>query len=166
MDSRQWKCRSYLTALRRRVLVSFQGIVLIGAGIGEVGIEKFPIPREWMMAIPMDPKLPMSGRRVSLRLLAAASTATWVASGRELSRSWPIRLWVKDGQVQAERVARSGVFGRVDSGGSVYLDLPIQIFIPADISLEPGETVFVQVELPPFGLPKPLRVMKRIITFL
>jgi len=121
---------------------------------GKYALDRERLPRVWAAAAPIDPNLPVRGRYVSLRLqveAAAPDTTHWTAA----------RLAAVGGRLVATP-DRSGSVHIVPRDAQWTLAEPVAFFIPDNIPdpsrRAPGEELWVEVSVPAYGSPRPVRL--------
>jgi hypothetical protein len=142
--------------------------VLFVASVGAKFVyDRANYPRVWVQTVPYDPDLPIRGRYVRIAVLADAERSQ---SPDAAAESGEPAMFLGRLELQGERlVAIEDDDGRhwVSSRrcGEVQcwqLAAPLAYFIPehvADPSRRPaGETLWVEVTVPPKGAPRPIRL--------
>jgi len=148
--------------LHRGILVAVAQCLLVLSLAGKYAFDRARLPRAWARAAPYDPSLPIRGRYVSLGLEAEGPSGASLAGA-------PAVLSVRDGRLFAEPAA-------ADTGvhiGSIRMNHwgvgegwrilePVAFFIPDNVPdpsrRQPGEELWVEVSVPRYGLPRPMRL--------
>jgi hypothetical protein len=144
-----------MNARRRGVLIAVVQCLIVLSLTGEYEWERIRLPRAWVKAVAADPNLPLRGRYVSLRLIVDPPPGIG-------SQRWtPVRLSVRDGRLVAIFASTHTDMSISQlSDGSWALTEPVAFFIPdrgPEPSL-PGQELWVEVSVPPSGIPRPIRL--------
>ena len=156
-------------------LTLFQATLLLALG-GSYLVDRIRLPRAWVRVAPVDPELPIRGRYVSLVPLVPSPTLSPPTPPRR-SFSRAVRLRAEGGRLVAYPTSAEDTSGprplpaKVEwSDGALIarLDQPIAFFLPsgaADPSRRArGEELWVEVNLPSEGMPRPLRLgVRRVL---
>ncbi|HEV3333345.1 MAG TPA: hypothetical protein VG096_20300 [Bryobacteraceae bacterium] len=139
--------------VHRGIAVAVLQCLIVLSLAGKYAIDRQSLPRVWVKTAPVDPNLPIRGRYVSLRLPVDGPSSLPDSSSQA-------RLSVQNGHLTATP-ATSGVsiFGW---RGQWILTEPVAFFISEGIP-DPsrralGEELWVEVSVPPQGIPRPLRL--------
>jgi hypothetical protein len=160
-----------VNTVARGLLLAGLHVVLLLAITGRYALDRARLPRVWARAAPVDPHLPIRGRYVRMNLLAhvppeGIDRQRLPPRFRDSRASFPAEFRVEGqrlvaapaGRANAVRVSSAGPFGR----DLFMVEQPVAFFIPeraADPSqLGPGEQLWVEVSVPPRGLPRPIRL--------
>lgn len=150
------------------LLAALQSVLLLGVG-GQLLLERSLSPRGWARTLPVDPRLPIRGRYVDLRLAVPATTLP-PACRLDGRRTRPVWLQVRDGRVVARGVGSGpnpsqARLVKGAEGPEARLQRPLAFFLPPavpDPSRRPaGEELWVEVSLPPLGAPRPIRLGRK-----
>lgn len=152
------------------LLALLQGGLLLSLGAVMLG-DRARLPRAWVRSAPHDPDLPIRGRYVSLQLLVPLRPVGAAAALPAAGTLTPVELVVRKNRLEALVAAAGPAQGQgrrqawiepVDGTPMARLDAPVAFFIPPDVedpSRRPaGEQLWVEVTLPPDGLPRPIRL--------
>ena len=147
------------------LVAGLQALLLLGVG-GQLLLERALSPRGWARTEPVDPRLPIRGRYVDLRLVVPAAD---LSSGCPLDRrrTRPVGLAVRGDRVVASGLTEGGnprparlTMG--PAGTVARLVQPLAFFLPPDVqdpSRRPaGEELWAEVSLPALGPPRPIRL--------
>ena len=153
-----------MNALTRGLIVAAVQVLLVASVGAKFLYDRSQHPRVWVESAPFDPDLPIRGRYVSISLRVNTARAP-VAGGGELPRMYLANLEIYQGRLYAveDKTGRYWVEG-VPCGEAKCWQLrdPVAFFIPEDVddpSRRPeGETLWVEVTLPPKGPPRPVRL--------
>lgn len=149
-----------MTRKSRGLALAALQLLLALAVFGRLQLDRIIQPRVWARTVPIDPVDPLRGRYLRLWLEAEdrrASPEANVVFAVENDR-----LVVRDAPAAAGIRLRE--LPPADSG-KVVPDKPVAFFLPesaADPSqLGPGQELWVEVTVPPHGLPRPIRLEVR-----
>ncbi len=139
----------------------------LAAGVGAKFLyDRAHYPRVWVETAPFDPDLPIRGRYVSLTVLVDAERAP-------VTRPRPPQqpemffgdLEVRDGRLVAVEAPEGRHWVASRRRGDLdqwQLAEPVAYFIPEHVDdpsiRPPGETLWVEVTVPPTGAPRPIRL--------
>ena len=145
--------------------------VLLVASVGAKYLyDRANYPRVWVQTVPYDPDLPIRGRYVSIAVLVDAQR---LAKPEAPPESGAPAMFVGRLEVKGERLVavedsdgRHWVSSRSCGKAQCWqLAEPLAYFIPehvADPSRRPaGESLWVEVTVPPTGAPRPIRLGTR-----
>jgi hypothetical protein len=157
-----------VSALSKGLIVGAAQILLL-AGVGAKFLyDRATYPRLWVETAPYDPYLPVRGRYVSIALVVPAARVENADAAGTSPGMFSARLEVRDDQLVAVEDPEGKHFvtiGRCPDRSCLQLATPVAYFIPEhgpDPSRRPeGETLWVEVTLPPTGAPRPLRLGTR-----
>ncbi|MDH4260128.1 MAG: GDYXXLXY domain-containing protein [Gammaproteobacteria bacterium] len=156
-----------MNTLTKGLVVAAVQVLLVGSVGAKFLIDRANYPRVWVETAPYDPDLPIRGRYV--RIAALVDVKRSETPDKPGTPDGPV-MFAGRLEVQGERlVAIKDDYGRhwVSSrrcGESQcwQLDDALAYFIPehvADPSRRPaGETLWVEVTVPPNGAPRPIRL--------
>lgn len=142
-------------------VAALQGSLLLLLA-GQLLLDRLLEPHGWARSAPVDPELPIRGRYVTLQLQVPAAA---VDSG-----STSVGLTVTNGHLQAVPAGDRRQVGEAQPawirqgshGPEAVLHRPLAFFLPPDVpdpSRRPrGETLWVEVTLPPQGPPRPIHL--------
>jgi hypothetical protein len=148
------------------VLAAIQ-VLLVGSVGAKYLYDRANYPRVWVETVPYDPDLPIRGRYVSVAVLV--DTKRIVTPEAPPDTGAPA-MFVGRLEVEGERLVavedsdgRHWVSSRTCGKAQCWqLAEPLAYFIPehvADPSRRPaGETLWVEVTVPPKGAPRPIRL--------
>lgn len=153
-----------MNALAKGLIVGAVHVLLV-AGVGAKFLyDRSHYPRVWVATVPYDPDLPIRGRYVSISLRVGTARSP-TQEGGELPGMYPANLEVYKDRLYAieDEAGRNWVAKRRCGEADCWqLDEPVAFFIPehaVDPSRRPeGETLWVEVTIPPRGPPRPLRL--------
>jgi hypothetical protein len=147
------------------LVAGLQAVLLLGVG-GQLLLERALSPRGWARTEPVDPRLPIRGRYVDLRLVVpAADLSTGCPLDRRRTR--PVGLAVRGDRVVASGLnigdnPRPALLTMGPAGAVARPVQPLAFFLPPDVadpSRRPaGEELWVEVSLPALGAPRPIRL--------
>ena len=141
--------------------------------------QRWSCPRVWTRAGIYDPQLPMRGRYLSLHLTVDGCGNTYqTASPLKITQpapytvidSFPARLSVKDNRLVATRIPGEspGIFLPtviVPKGApcdALRLGPPVNFYISEHAAipapLQPNQELWIEVTVPPKGLPRPIQL--------
>ena len=154
-----------MNALAKGLIVATAQVALTASVGVKFLVDRANYPRVWVETAPYDPDMPIRGRYVSIALVVdAARDAAPVEDtlDREMFNS---RLEVRGDRLVAveDEAGRHWVTQRSCGAAKCWqLANSVAYFIPehgADPSRRPaGETLWVEVTVPPTGAPRPLRL--------
>lgn len=156
-----------MNALIKGLVVAGVQIMLVATVGAKYLYDRANYPRVWVEAAPYDPDLPIRGRYVSVTVLVDAENSATPETPPESGAPelFVGRLEVKDGRLVAvEDNNGRHWFSQRPCGAARCWELgePLAYFIPehvADPSRRPaGETLWVEVTVPPKGAPRPIRL--------
>lgn len=156
-----------MSALPVRSLVLALVQVLLVAGVGgKLLADRARYPRAWAETRAYDPELPIRGRYARLAIVVAPSDARSPEHGEWFNA----RLEVRDGRLYAVPDPAGAVQIRPrhtrGESASWMLGESVLYFLPehaADPTRRaPGETLWVEVTVPPDGPPRPVRLGVRV----
>jgi hypothetical protein len=140
------------TASRGLAVAALQCLIVLSVA-GKYVLDLERLPRVWVLAMPIDPNLPVRGRYVSLRLRVEAppDAARWTAA----------RLSAVDGRLTATPDP-AGTVHIAGDGAQWNLVESVAFFIP-DNAADPsrravGEELWAEVSVPARGSPRPIRL--------
>ncbi len=148
-----------MTASRRGVLLLLIQLALALAVMGRFAWDRAHLPRVWARTVPVDPFDPLRGRYVRLWLDAADRR-----QGADTSAG--VEFVVVDSSLALrEATGWAGLRLREPTPGGargLVVWQPVAYFIPEHApdpsQLPPGQSLWVEVTVPPRGLPRPIRV--------
>lgn len=121
---------------------------------GKYWVDRERLPRAWARTAPFDPNLPIRGRYVRLRVIAAEPHRTTDVS--------PARLKAENGRLTLDRSAAGTHWVQPRGDAEAVLQEPVAFFIPEHVPdpsvRAPGEELWVEVSIPPNGPPRPIRL--------
>jgi hypothetical protein len=148
-----------MTLRTRAWLLALLHVAIVGVLGLKLQIDRATLPRVWARAAPVDPSLPIRGRYVRLRI--EADPAGEVPPD---TPSLPVRLTANQGRLEAIPGAGTSTAQVSIRDGRTTL-VPYQTlayFIPdgfPDPSIRAAdEELWVEVTVPPRGLPRPIRL--------
>lgn len=153
-----------MNALARGLIVAAVQILLVASIGAKFFYDRSQYPRVWAETAPFDPDLPIRGRYVSISVRVNTARAP-VVEGGELPGMYLANLEIYQDRLYAveDESGRNWV-GSMPCGEAKCWQLqePVAFFIPEDVadpSRRPeGETLWVEVTLPPKGPPRPIRL--------
>jgi hypothetical protein len=156
-----------MNAFAKGLLVGVVQVLLVATIGAKFLYDRSHYPRVWVETAPYDPDLPIRGRYVSVAALVDVQRSpTPKATGKpDESVAFLGRLDVRNGRLLA--IEDSGgrhwiVNARCGAAQCWRLTEPLAYFIPEsaeDPSRRPaGETLWVEVTVPPKGPPRPVRL--------
>ncbi|MGH8129922.1 MAG: hypothetical protein ACRES3_03595 [Steroidobacteraceae bacterium] len=154
-----------MNTLARGLIVGAVQLLLVSSVGAKFLYDRANYARLWVESAPYDPYLPIRGRYVSIALLVDAERAESSIGSGTGPAMFLARLESRAGRLVAieDHDGRHWVTSR-DCGARKcwQLTAPLAFFIPehgVDPSRRPaGETLWVEVTLPPTGAPRPLRL--------
>ena len=149
-----------MSALRKGLLLAALQVALVSSLGVKLLIDRRTLPRAWVKTVPFDPNLPIRGRYASLALQVRVKGSEAVQQGR------PVALLVEADELVAIPTSKDmGVRLRPTRPGgdaAAVLSEPVPFFLPehaSDPSRRPaGEELWVEVSVPPKGMPRPIRL--------
>jgi len=154
-----------MNALTKGLIVAAAQVALAASVGAKFLFDRANYPRVWVETAPYDPDLPIRGRYVSVALLVDARRAAGPEADTKDAEFFMSRLEVQgDRLVAVEDEAGKQWVTQRNCGDAKCWQLgdPLAYFIPehgADPSRRPaGETLWVEVTVPPTGAPRPLRL--------
>jgi hypothetical protein len=154
-----------VTALAKGFVVAAAQVALVALVGAKFLYDRDHYPRLWVETAPYDPDLPVRGRYVSLALRVIAEREATARDREAGPAMFMARLEARGGRLVAveDENGRHWVTGR-DCGDRKCWALltPVAFFIP-EHAPDPsrraaGETLWVEVTLPPTGAPRPIRL--------
>ena len=141
--------------LYRGIAVCVLQCLIVLSVAGKYAAERERLPRAWAKTGPVDPNLPVRGRYVRLRL---------EVEGSGLPAFGSVQLHAQDGRLVATPAAiTTGLLVNGGPNPHPFLVEPVAFFIPEHASdpsrRAPGEELWVEVSVPPKGMPRPLRLV-------
>jgi hypothetical protein len=134
--------------MRRGLYVAALHLALVLSMTAKYAWDRAHLPRAWARTVNYDPNLPVRGRYVNLMIVLDPPQ-------RFGSR---VKLSAQGGLLKAEEAAHDGLPA---TRGQSLLG-PVAFFIPEHAKdptrVEPGEELWVEVSVPPEGMPRPLRL--------
>jgi len=154
-----------VNTVAKGLIVGAAQLLLVASVAAKFLYDRANFPRLWVETAPYDPYLPIRGRYVSIALLVDAGREESSVDSDSGPAMFLARLETREGRLVAieDDDGRHWVTSR-DCGERKCWQLasPLAYFIPehgADPSRRPeGETLWVEVTLPPTGAPRPLRL--------
>ena len=155
-----------MSALMKGLIVAAVHLLLVVSVGGKYLYDRANYPRVWVETAPYDPDLPIRGRYVSIAVLVQAerTSATRITESGT-PEMFIGRLEVKGDRLSAvEDAAGKHWFSSRRCGEAQCWQLaePLAYFIPEhvrDPSRRPaGESLWVEVTVPPNGAPRPIRL--------
>jgi len=151
-----------MTPRARGLLVALLHVTLVASLGGKLLYDRATLPRVWARTRPVDPQDVFRGRYVQLGLLVEAEGSSFSSA----DSTGPVRLYPKDGRLVAEPAPQgSSVWvmqASVAGSPRLTLSKPVAFFIPENVQdpsfRQPGEELWVEVTVPPTGLPRPIRL--------
>jgi hypothetical protein len=156
-----------MNALNKGFVVAAVQVLLVASVGAKYLYDRVNYPRVWVETVPYDPDLPIRGRYVRIAVLVDAErTATpGVPADSGAPSMFVGRLEVKGERLVAveDEDGRHWVSSRLCGTATCWqLAEPLAYFIPEhvkDPSRRPaGETLWVEVTVPPKGAPRPIRL--------
>ena len=156
-----------MSALMKGLIVVAVQMLLVASVGAKYLYDRAHYPQVWVETVPYDPDLPIRGRYVSVAVLVDVERNS---APDQVNRPNGPALFVGNLEIRGDRlVAVEGEAGRhwvTDRGcGEAQcwqLSEPVAYFIPEhvkDPSRRPaGETLWVEVTVPPKGAPRPIRL--------
>lgn len=157
------------TLMKGLVVAAAQLLLLASVGLKFL-YDRANYPRVWVETAPYDPDLPIRGRYVRIAVLVDAKRSDSSAPTAPTAAPGGATLFIGRLEVQGERLvaiedddSQHWVSSRRCGEAQCWqLDEPLAYFIPehvADPSRRPeGETLWVEVTVPPRGAPRPIRL--------
>ena len=154
-----------MNTVAKGLIVGVAQLLLVSSVGAKFLYDRANYPHLWVEAAPYDPYLPIRGRYVSIALLVDAEREESSVDSGSGPAMFLARLETRDSRLVAieDNDGRHWVTSR-DCGERKCWQLatPLAYFIPehgVDPSRRPaGETLWVEVTLPPTGAPRPLRL--------
>lgn len=154
-----------MNALGKGLIVAAAQVALATSVGAKFLIDRSTYQRVWVETAPYDPDLPIRGRYVSIALLVDAKRAAGPEAETRDAEMFMGRLEVQGGRLVAveDEAGKHWVMQRTCGEAKCWqLGDPLAYFIPehgADPSRRPaGETLWVEVTVPPTGAPRPIRL--------
>ena len=156
-----------MSALMKGLLVAAIQMLLVASIGAKYHYDRANYPRVWVETVPYDPDLPIRGRYVRIAVLVDAErmAAPGTPAGSGVPSMFMGRLEVKGERLVAveDIGGKHWVSSRMCSGKPCWqLGEPLAFFIPEriqDPSRRPaGETLWVEVTVPPRGAPRPIQL--------
>lgn len=154
-----------MNALAKGLIVAAAQVALAASVGAKFLVDRANYPRVWVETAPYDPDLPIRGRYVSVALLVDAKRDAGPEADTKDAEIFVSRLEVQgDRLVAVEDQAGKHWVTQRNCGAAKCWQLgdPLAYFIPehgADPSQRPaGETLWVEVTVPPTGAPRPIRL--------
>jgi hypothetical protein len=154
-----------MTAFTKGLIVGAVQLLLLASVGGKFVYDRANYPRLWVETAPYDPYLPIRGRYVSIALVVPAARAESAEAPENGPAMFTARLEVRGDRLFAVEDPEGRhlvTSGRCPDRSCWQLATPVAYFIPehgTDPSRRPeGETLWVEVTLPPTGAPRPLRL--------
>ncbi|MGE0029905.1 MAG: hypothetical protein AB7T20_02140 [Steroidobacteraceae bacterium] len=154
-----------MNALAKGLIVAAAQVALAASVGAKFLFDRANYPRVWVETAPYDPDLPIRGRYVSVATLVDAKRDAAPQADTRDAEMYLARLEVQDDRLVAveDETGKHWVMQRTCGNAKCWqLTDPLAFFIPehvADPSRRPaGETLWVEVTVPPTGAPRPLRL--------
>ena len=164
-------------ATRNGLVLAVAQVALVASLGGKLLADRATYPRVWIQTAPVDPRLPIRGRYVRLRVDASIGPdLTLLPAQRYVDgtgRAWmpeappqAVQLAVEDDRLVAHAssdIEAVRAHAAVRDGRTVaQLIDPLAYFIPERVPdpsrRPPGETLWVEVTVPRRGPPRPIRL--------
>jgi hypothetical protein len=154
-----------MKALSRSLIVGAVQILLVASVGAKFLYDRSHYPRVWAQTVPFDPDLPIRGRYVSISVRVETARAPAAKEGAELPGMYLANLEIYKDRLYAveDDNGRNWVESAPCGEQKCWqLSEPVAFFIPEDVEdpsrRPPGETLWVEVTVPPRGPPRPLRL--------
>ena len=155
-----------MTPLVKGLLVGAAQVLLVSSVGAKFLYDRANYPRIWVETAPYDPYLPIRGRYVSIALRVDAARAVPAANTRTGPALFRARLEARNGRLFAVEDEEGGGHwvrnAMCDDEPCWRLAMPVAYFIPEHgvdpAQRPPGDTLWVEVTLPPTGAPRPIRL--------
>ena len=154
-----------MNALGKGLVVAAAQVALAASVGAKFLVDRANYPRVWVETAPYDPDLPIRGRYVSVAVLVDAKRDASPEADTKNAEIFLARLEVQGDRLVAveDDAGRHWVTQRNCGDAKCWqLGDPLAYFIPehgADPSRRPaGETLWVEVTVPPTGAPRPIRL--------
>jgi hypothetical protein len=154
-----------VNALGKGLIVAAAQVALAASVGAKFLVDRANYPRVWVETAPYDPDLPIRGRYVSVALLVDAKRDAAAEADTRDAEFFMAHLEVQGDRLVAVEDAEARHWVTQQTCGDAkcwQLGDPLAYFIPehgADPSRRPaGETLWVEVTVPPTGAPRPLRL--------
>lgn len=154
-----------MTLVQQSLLAGMIQVLLVGALGAKFMIDRATYPRVWVETQPFDPDLPIRGRYVRIRAVVAHDPPPAATDPVRASAVAQVRLEARDGKLIGVPDASASHWinaSRCAEKPCWVLSQPLAYFIPehvADPSVRAdGETLWVEVTVPPNGPPRPIRL--------
>jgi hypothetical protein len=141
--------------LHRGLALALAHVVLASGVAAKYVLDREQYPRVWVETTGFDPDAPIRGRYVLLSLLPESEGLGAGAASVELS--------VRDGRLIARETRNAS--GRLhvwrrESRERAVLQPPLPFFLSEHVAdpTQRGETLWMEVTVPPHGAPRPLRL--------
>jgi hypothetical protein len=153
-----------MNALVKGLIVGMAQLVLVAGVGGKFFYDRAHYPRVWAETAPYDPDLPIRGRYVNIALLVETARAP-LPKEEEITQVFMGRLEVANGRLYAveDENGRHWIASRRCGEAQCWqLMDSLAFFIPESVedpSRRPaGESLWVEVTVPPTGAPRPIRL--------
>ena len=163
-----------MTLTQKGLVVAALHVALVASLGAKLLIDRATYPRVWVRAAPVDPELPVRGRYVSLRLEVTAAPdlvlpRPIVARGQQpfiaFAPAVTVRLTAEHDTLIAHPDPTSSIYARArtrDGSNTPELTNAVAYFIPEGVP-DPSrrntdEELWVEVTVPPKGLPRPIQL--------
>ena len=154
-----------MKALGKGLVVAAAQVALAASVGAKFLVDRANYPRVWVETAPYDPDMPIRGRYVSVAVLVDAKRDAAPEADTRNAEIFPARLEVQGDRLVAVEDAQARHWVTQRTCGKVkcwQLTDPLAYFIPEhgdDPSRRPaGETLWVEVTVPPTGAPRPIRL--------
>lgn len=143
--------------MKRGLLVAAIHLAIVLSLAAKYSWDRERLPRAWARTLNFDPNTPLRGRYVSLSVLVPIE-------GRcEAKRPCRAGLRVRDGKLAGAAPDPKGVSLFFNQQAAEWaIAEPLAFFIPEHAKdptrLETGERLWVELSVPPRGVPRPLRL--------
>jgi hypothetical protein len=154
-----------VNALGKGLIVAAAQVALAASVGAKFLVDRANYPRVWVETAPYDPDLPIRGRYVSVAVLVDAQRDAGPEADTKHAEMFLARLEVQgDRLVAVENETGKHWVTQRNCGDAKCWQLadPLAFFIPehgVDPSRRPvGESLWVEVTVPPTGAPRPIRL--------
>lgn len=149
-----------MTPRQRAIALAAVQVMLALAVSARLAWDRMTLPRVWALSAPVDPSDPLRGRYVRLRLEALDRRTT--GSSRSAYAVEGNRLVLRSAAADGGRPIGDAM--PLDDSTTVRSE-PVAFFIPENIpdpsQLVGDQQLWVEVTVPPDGLPRPIRTEVR-----
>jgi hypothetical protein len=155
-----------LSGWRRGVAVAVIHVALVSSLGAKLMYDRATRPRVWARTMQYDPDLPIRGRYLSIQVVVNSPEALARRGKQTDGKPAPYygrgELYVRNGQLYARPADDGSVAIQTSwrTPDELVVQDPVPFFIPehANVRMERGDEMWVEVTVPKKGVPRPIRL--------